>query len=77
MRQRRVVLSPKLFCAALEIAMSAWCVEMKTYGLNLHDGIKTLLGHTFSDDLRVFATSRDDTKRLLVTSLGQVGLPRT
>ena len=39
--------------------------------------MKALLDQRFADDLFVFATSRDDTMRLLeewVTSLGQVGL---
>ncbi len=65
-RQGRV-LSPRLFCAVLEIAMSSWRAKIETQGLNLHDGMKALL---------VFAPARDDTIRLLeelVTSLGQVG----
>ena len=75
-RQGRV-LSPRLFCAVLEFAMSSWRAKVETYGLNLHDGMKALLDLRFADDLLVFATSRDDTIRLLeelVTSLGQVGL---
>ena len=66
------VLSPRLFCAVLEFA-----AKIESYGLNLHDGMKALLDLRFADDLLVFATSRDDTIRLLeelVTSLGQVGL---
>ena len=57
--------------------MSSWRAKVETYGLNLHDGMKALLDLRFADDLLVFATSRDDTIRLLeelVTSLGQVGL---
>ena len=71
------VLTPRLFCAVLEFAMSSWRAKVETYGLNLHDGMKALLDLRFADDLLVFATSRDDTIRLLeelVTSLGQVGL---
>ena len=71
------VLSPRLFCAVLEFAMSPWRAKVETYGLNLHDGMKALLDLRFADDLLVFATRRDDTIRLLeelVTSLGQVGL---
>ena len=74
---RPCVLSPKLFCAVLDIAMSSWRARMEAQGLNLHDGIKALLALRFADDLLVFATSRGDTIRLLeelVTSLGQVGL---
>ena len=70
-------LSPKLFCAVLEFAMSSWRAKMESYGLNLHDGMKALLDLRFADDLLVLATSRDDTIRLLEelgTSLGQVGL---
>ena len=59
------VLSPKLFCALLEFAMSSWRAKMESYGLNLHDGMKTLLDLRFADDLLVFATSRDDTIQLL------------
>ena len=71
------VLSPRLFCAVLEIAMCSWRAKMETQGLNLHDGMKVLLDLRFADDLLVFATRRGDTIRLveeLVTSLGQVGL---
>ena len=75
-RQGRA-LSPRLFCAVLEIAMSSWRAKMGTQGLNLHDGMKALMDLSFADDLLVFATSRGDTIRLLeelVTSLAQVGL---
>ena len=71
------VLSPKLFCAVLEIAMSSWRAKMEAQDLNLHDGMKALLASRFANDLLVFATSRGDTIRLLeelVASLGQVGL---
>ena len=71
------VLSPRLFCAVLEIALSSWRAKMGTQGLNLHDGMKALLDLRFADDLLVFATSRGDTIWLLeelVTSLAQVGL---
>ena len=71
------MLSPRLFCAVLEFAIASWRAKVETYGLNLHDGMKALLDLRFADDLLVFATSRDDTIRLLeelVTSLGQVGL---
>ena len=71
------VLSPRVLCAVLEFAMFSWRAKEKTYGLNLHDGIRALLDLRFADDLLVFATSRDDTIQLLgelVTSLGQVGL---
>ena len=71
------VLSPRLFCAVLEFAMFSWRAKIEAYDFNLHDGMKALLDLRFADDLLVFATSRDDTIRLLeelVTSLGQVGL---
>ena len=67
------VLSPKLFCAVLEFAMSSWRAKVKTYGLNLHDGMKALLDQRFADDLLVFATSRDDTIRLLEESFNFCG----
>ena len=59
------VLSPRLFCAVLEFAMPSWRAKIESYGLNLHDGMKALLDLRFADDLLVFATSRDDTTRLL------------
>ena len=71
------MLSPRLFCAVLEFAMSSWRAKAATYGLNVKDGMKALLDLRFADDLLVLATGRDDTIRLLeelVTSLGQVGL---
>ena len=33
------VLSPRLFCAVLEFAMSSWRAKIDSYGLNLHDGM--------------------------------------
>ena len=57
--------------------MCSWRAKIEAHGLNLHDGMKALLDLRFADGLLVFATSRDDTIRLLeelVTSLGQVGL---
>ena len=67
------MLSPRLFCAVLEFAMSSWRAKVETYGLNLHDGMKALLDQRFADDLLVFATSRDDTIRLLEESFNFCG----
>ena len=71
------VLSPRLFSAVLEMALSSWRAKMEAEGLSLEDGLKPLLDLRFADDILVFCTTLDKACLLLdelVASLAEVGL---
>ena len=71
------VLSPRLFSAVLEMALSSWRVKMEAEGLSLEDGLKPLLDLRFADGILVFSTTLDKACLLLdelVASLAEVRL---
>ena len=71
------VVSPRLFCAVLEMAMGVWRGRDGRLGLGLGDGGPTLLDLRFADDILIFATTYIDAGLLLdelVTCLSHVGL---
>ena len=71
------VLTPRLFCAVLEMAMGMWRRTVGGLGLDLGDGGPTLLNLRFADDILIFATTCIDAGLLLdelVVCLSQVGL---
>ena len=73
----RGVLSPRLFSAVLEMALSSWRAKMEAEGLSLEDGLKPLLDLRFADDILVFCTTLDKACLLLdelVASLAEEGL---
>ena len=49
------VLSPRLFCAALQEAMRSRRDAEERNGLNLQGGLQHLLGLRFADDILLFA----------------------
>ena len=71
------VLSPRLFSAVLEMALSSRRAKMEAEGLSLEDGLKPLLDLRFADDILVFCTTLEKACLLLdelVASLAEVGL---
>ena len=71
------VLSPRPFCAVLEMAMGMWRGRVSRLGLDLGDGGPTLLDVRFADDISIFATACIDAGVLLdelVACLSQVGV---
>ena len=48
------VLSPRLFSAVLEMALSSWRAKMEAEGLSLEDSLEPLLDLQFADDILVF-----------------------
>ena len=45
------VLSPRLFCSVLQLAMGRWRNQVEHFGLNLGDTMSHLLDLRFADDL--------------------------
>ena len=71
------VLSPRLFCAALQEAMRSWRNAKERNGLNLKDGLQHLLDLRFADDILLFAETSHRLVQLLETlidCLESVGL---
>ena len=71
------VLSPRLFCSVLQLAMGRWRSRVEHLGLNLGDGMSHLLDLRFADDILLFGESAQVVGSMLdalVTCLGQVGL---
>ena len=71
------VLSPRLFCSVLQLAMHEWRSDVSHNGLELGDGGPPLLDLRFADDILSFAGSAEQLGYMLdklVTSLGEVGL---
>ena len=71
------VLSPRLFCSVLQLAMDRWRNQVEHFCLNLEDGMSHLLDLRCSDDISLFRESAQAVGNMLdtlVTCLGQVGL---
>ena len=71
------VLSPRLFCSVLQLAMEDWRCDVSNNGLDLGDGGPPLLDLRFADDILLFAGSAEQLGYMLdklVTLLGKVGL---
>ena len=71
------VLSPRLFCAALQFAMRKWKLQAGDLGFDLSDGMPYLIDLRFADDILFFAQSALEVGRLLdslVAELSEVGL---
>ena len=71
------VLSPRLFCCALQWAMARWRIQAGPAGFDLHDGLPTLVDLRYADDILLFAPTRAALSTLidsLVTELAEVGL---
>ena len=71
------VLSPRLFCSVLQLAMEDWRRDVSNKGVDLGDGGPPLLDLRFADDILLFAGSAEQLGYMLdklVTSLGKVGL---
>ena len=51
--RRRCLLSPSLFCGALELAMSGWRLANPHGGINFADAMLRLLDLRFADDILV------------------------
>ena len=71
------VLSPRLFCAALQFAMRKWRMKVGDLGFDLSDGMPHLIDLRFADDILRFARSAMEVRKLLdslVAELWEVGL---
>ena len=71
------VLSPRLFCSVLQLAMGRWRSQVEHLGLNLGDGMSHLLDLRFADDILLFGESAQAVGSMLdalVACLEQVGL---
>ena len=71
------VLSPRLFCSVLQLAMEEWRCDVSHTGLDVGDGGPPLLDLRFADDILLFAGSAEQLGYMLdklVTSLEKVGL---
>ena len=71
------VLSLRLFCSVLQLAMQEWRSDVLDNGLDLGDGGPPLLDLRFVDDILLFPGSAEQLGYMLdelVTSLGKVGL---
>ena len=73
----RRVLSPRLFCAALQFAMRTWKLKVGDLGFDLLDGMPHLIDLRFADDILFFPRSAMEVGKLLdslVAELSEVGL---
>ena len=71
------VLSPRLFCSVLQLAMGRWRSQVEHLGLNLGDGMLHLLDLRFADDILLFRESAQAVGSMrdpFVACLEQVGL---
>ena len=71
------VLSPRLFCSVLQLAMEDWRCDVSNNGLDLGDGGPPLLDLRFAVRILLFAGSAEQLGYMLdklVTSLGKVSL---
>ena len=59
------VLSPRLFCAALELAMSEWRLAKPHGGINFGDAMLRLLDLRFADDILIFPNTIKEVQNLL------------
>ena len=71
------VLSPRLVCSVLQLAMGLWRNQVEHFGLNLGDGMSHLLDLRFAGDILFWGESAQAVSSMLhalVTCLEQVGL---
>ena len=71
------LLSPRLFCAALELAMSEWRAANPQGGIDLADVLVRLLDLRLADDVLIFANTKEKAQNLLdslVRHLAAAGL---
>jgi len=71
------VLSPRLSCAALELAMSEWRLANPHGGVDFGDAMPRLLNLRFADDILLFANTKEEVQNLLdslVRHLAAAGL---
>ena len=71
------VLSPRLFCAALELAMSEWRAANPQAGIDLGDDMVRLLDLRFADDVLISVNRKEAAQNLLdslVRHLAAAGL---
>ena len=54
------VLSPRLFCAALELAMPQWKLANPQNGVNLGADMFPLLDLGFADNVLIFANTKEE-----------------
>ena len=68
------VLSPRLFCAALEEAMKSWRekVEATGYGVDLRGGGRCLLDLRFADDVLLLARRAEEDNNILVLLISEL-----
>ena len=59
------VLSPRLFCAALQFAIRKWKLKVGDLGFDLSDGMPYLIDLRFADDILFFAPSAMEVGKLL------------
>ena len=70
------VLSPRLFCAALELAMSEWRAANLQGGIDLGDDMLRLLDLRFADDVLIFASTKEEVQNLLDSLLRHLAAAR-
>ena len=71
------VLSPRLFCAVLQVALANWRARVEHRGVDMNDGPPRLLDLRFADDLLLFASTSTDASYFLdeiCAALRAVGL---
>ena len=71
------MLSPRLFRAALELAMSEWRAANPQGGIDLGDDMLRLLDLRFADDILIFANTKEEVQNLMgsvVRHLAAAGL---
>ena len=71
------MLSPRLFRAALELAMSEWRAANPQAGIDLGDDMLRLLDLRFADDILIFANTKEEVQNLMgsvVRHLAAAGL---
>ena len=61
------VLSPRLFCSVLQLAMEEWRCDVSHNGLDLGDGGPPLSDLRFADDILLFAGSGNNLAICLIT----------
>ena len=70
------VLSPRLFCAVLQVALANWRAHVEHRGVDMNDGLLRLLDLRFANDLLFASTSTDASYLLnkICAALRAVGL---
>ena len=63
------VLSPRLSCAAIELAMSEWRLANPHGGVDFGDAMPRVLDLRFADDILIFANTKEEVQNLLDSSV--------